>query len=226
VIYSHLAEAYWAQNYAGAGRALPWDDEAAVAMAEARNSPQNPGSSNFEAFYTGKGVARIWANSGFYTGVGAAFSYGGFIEGAPSVFRGIAAQAAIGYKWTSYRLGLELRPEWDRALGVFRLPLTIAFGTDIFQVFAGPTYTFGEPSLSLANDTRHYKGGGYWLGEAGLSAAFPPFWINSGALSFFGELAWQPYHWEDGLDFKFKPDFTANYRLSTGIRYLWLLGSN
>jgi len=34
VIYSRLDEAYWKRCYIGAGRALPWDDEAALAMAQ------------------------------------------------------------------------------------------------------------------------------------------------------------------------------------------------
>ena len=113
-----------------------------------------------------------------------------------------------------------MRPEWDRALDVFRLPLTLSFGTDLFQGFFGPVYTFGEPSLDLQDGERNYIGGGTWLGELGFSAAFPHFNINSGLLSLYGELAWQPYHWEEGESFSFKPDFTANFRVSTGARYL------
>jgi probable lipoprotein NlpC len=37
VMYSRLDEAYWKRTYRGAGRALPWDDEAAAAMASAVN---------------------------------------------------------------------------------------------------------------------------------------------------------------------------------------------
>jgi len=243
VIYSRLNEPYWRRTYLGAGRALPWDDEAAQAMIAAVNAaragstaggvqvaeaPPDHNTPNYDnpgvnTNAVASVASPVWSDPGFYAGFGAAWTWGGFIEGSPDIFRGISAQAAIGYKWAVYRLGLELRPEWDRALGVFRLPLTVAFGTDIFQVFAGPAYTTGDPRLVLKNVTRYYSGGGAWLGELGLSAAFPPIKISRGALSFFGELAWQPYQWQNG-DFDFNPDVTANLRLSTGVRYLWRLG--
>ena len=241
VMYSRLDEAYWRRTYLGAGRALPWDNEAALALASAYGPPNqasdqvggeagekvsalNSGSSSGSSAKASS-PAPTWADSGIYAGFGAAWTWGGFIEGSPSVFRGIAAVASLGYKWPRYRLGLEFRPEWDRALGVLRLPLTVSVGTDMFQVFAGPALTPGNPGLKLPNKERKYKGGGYWLGELGFSAAFPPLRISRGAFSIYGELAWQPYHWEDGEDFSFKPDFTANLRLSTGVRYLWRLGT-
>jgi probable lipoprotein NlpC len=220
VIYSRLDESYWKRTYKGAGRALPWDNGAAQAMASARPGgsavAENPGRSAKPAL---SGSAS--EDTGFFVGFGAAWTWGGFSEGAPSAFRSISALATAGYKWSAYRAGLELRPEWDSALGVFRLPFTLSIGTDIFQVFAGPVYTFGDPGLNLESGNRYYKGRGAWLWEAGVSGAFPPIRIGPGALSFYGELAWQPYHWEDGKDFSFKPDITANLRVSTGIRYLW-----
>ena len=220
VMYSTMDEAYWKRTYKGAGRALPWDAAAAQAMASARPGNKAAGP----AAYSGSGggaKTSVWADSGFFVGFGAAFTFGGFIQGAPSVFRGFSAMAAAGYKWTKYRADLELRPELDRALGVFRLPFVVSFGTDIFQVFFGPAYTFGEPSLSLSGGERHYSGGDAWRWELGLSGAFPPIRISRGALSFYGELAWQPYHWEDEESFSFKPDMTANFRFSVGLRYLW-----
>jgi probable lipoprotein NlpC len=209
VMYSQLDETYWKRSYLGAGRALPWDDEAAEAMKTAPDLTPSQDST--------------LSDSGFFVGFGAAWTWGGFFEGAPSPFRGISALATAGYAWSGYRAGLELRPEWDRALGVFRLPFTLSFGTDIFQVFVGPAYTLGEPSLNLQDGNRDYQGGRSWLWELGFSAAIPPIWISQGALSFYGELAWQPYHWDDESDFSFKPDITANLRLSTGLRYLWRL---
>ena len=178
----------------------------------------NPGLNPIE---NTKKAAPAWTDPGFFAGFGAAFTFGGFIEGAPSIFRGFSAFAVLGYKWTKIRTGLEIRPEWDRALNVFRFPLTISFGTENFQIFAGPAYTSGTPRLNLSTGERRYSGGGSWLWEAGFSAAFPPIRIGPGALSFYSELAWQPYLLEDETAFDFKPDFTANLRLSTGLRYLW-----
>ena len=229
VIYSRLDEPYWKRTYKGAGRALPWNVEAALAMTAVNPGNAAPSEKSAPAEYSGDenanpvSLSLAWANPGFFTGFGAAWTWGGFLEGAPSVFRGISGFATVGYKWSGYRAGLELRPEWDRALGVFRLPFTVSFGTDIIQVFAGPAYTFGTPGLSIGNGERNYSGGRAWLWAVGLSAAFPPIEIGQGALSFYGELAWQPYHWEDGVDFDLKPDFTANLRASTGLRYLWRL---
>jgi probable lipoprotein NlpC len=217
VMYSGLDEAYWKRTYKGGGRALPWDDDTAqvmsVRMAEKASGVNHDTRPSLSA--------AAWADSGFYTGFGAGWTWGGFFEGAPSPFRGISVLGAAGYKWSNFRAGMELRPEWDGALGVFRLPFTLTFGTDLFQVFGGPAYTFGEPSLDLGSGERHYKGGAAWLWEAGLSTAFPPIRISSGALSLYGELAWQPSHWEDNEDFSFKPDLTAALRFSTGLRYLW-----
>ena len=220
VIYSRLDESYWSRTYRGAGRALPLDSEAAQVLADGWSGETggNPIAGRGEVNETA-----TWANSGLFTGFGAAWSWGGFIEGAPSAFRGFSLLATAGYKWSKYRAGLELRPEWDRALGVFRLPLTFSVGTDIFQGFFGPVYTFGEPSLNIQGRERYYTGGGSWLGELGLAAAFPQIKVNTGSLSLYGELAWQPYFLGEGQSFSFKPDITANLRLSTGLRYLWKL---
>ena len=228
VMYSHLSEAYWKRTYRGAGRALPWDAAAAVAMAR----PALPGTENPASAYSGSGegagfaggavaASSVWDDSGFFMGLGASYTFGGFFQGSSSVFRGFSALSTAGYKGKKYRAGIELRPELDRALGVFRLPCTLSIGTDIFQIFGGPAYTFGEPSLGLSDGERHYSGGGAWRWALGFTAALPPLRISRGALSIYGELAWQPYHWEDGEDFSFKPDITANLRVSTGLRYLW-----
>ncbi|MDR0496620.1 MAG: C40 family peptidase [Treponema sp.] len=216
VMYSHLDEAYWKHTYRAAGRALPWNEETGRVMTTSL-SKSSLGHSG-----TSSKLAVSWKDSGFFIGFGSAWTWGGFFEGAPSLFRGISTFATVGYKWSSYRASLQLRPEWDRALGVFRLPIALSFGTDVYQVFAGPAYTFGDPSLTLENEERYYRGGGTWLWEVGFSGATPTIRIGPGVLSIYGEMAWQPYHWEDGESFYFKPDITANLRVSTGIRYFWL----
>jgi probable lipoprotein NlpC len=222
VMYSGLNESYWQRTYRGAGRALPWNEQAAQVIPAAGNGnatrPENPSPVD----YSGGKVepALLWADSGFYTGFGAAWTWGGFFEGAPSSFRGISTMAAVGYKWSRYHAGLELRPEWDNALGVLRLPVTLSFGTDTLRVFVGPAYTFGDPTLSLENKELRYHGGGTWLWGAGISGAFPPIRIGSGAVSLYGELAYQPYFSRNFIDFNYLSDITANFRASTGLRYL------
>jgi hypothetical protein len=160
----------------------------------------------------------------FFTGLGLAVSFGGFLDGSPSVLRGLAGQARLGYKGVfspSFRVALDLRPEWDGALGVFRLPFTLSLGTDMFQVFAGPALTLGDPILKTGDGERSYAAG--WLGELGLQAALPPIRVSGGALSFFGELCWQPYFLKAGGAENLGADFSANLRFSTGLRYSWVI---
>ena len=46
VMYSCLDEAYWRKTFAGAGRALPWDEEAELAIMTNANAESEPGSQN------------------------------------------------------------------------------------------------------------------------------------------------------------------------------------
>jgi len=220
VIYSHLDEAYWRRTYTASGRALPWDDNAALAMAAIRGGPApavigtDPPAHNSAVSFSS------WGNGGFFAGFGAAWTWGGFYE--VSLFRGISVTGTVGYKGSKYRAGLELRPEWDLALGITRFPVTLSFGNDFFQVFGGPAYTFGEPRFDLAKGTRFYRGGDSWLFELGILGALPLIKRGPGVFLFFGELAWQPYRPAEGEDNSPGPDFTANIRFSTGLRYLWV----
>jgi len=214
-----LDEAYWRRTFLGAGRALPWDAEAAVAFAAIRG--EETARPELSAPVGPVAAEPVWADSGIFAGFAAAWTWGGLTEGASSPFRGVSTIASVGYKWSLFRTGLELRPEWDNALGIFRLPITLSVGTDTLQVFGGPVYTFGEPSLNLGNQDRPYAGGNSWLWEAGISAAFNPAFVRRGAVSLYGELAWQPYGRGNGENFHLWHDLTANLRASTGIRYLW-----
>jgi probable lipoprotein NlpC len=240
VIYSSLAEAYWKRCYASAGRALPWDDEAEKVLAEGaflgRPSAENPPDVNGERAAarvlnrseggSGDGANVNWSESGgVFTGFGLAFNFGGFFSGSPSVFRGLSFQAKIGYKGLftdSFQIALEVRPGWDRTLDIFRLPLTLNLGTDVFQVFAGPGFTVGDPALD-AGKGREYHPAFAFLAELGVAGALPPVGIGPGALSFFGEIAWQPYFRNEEESGSFAADLTANVRVSAGVRYLWLI---
>ena len=225
VIISRLDESFWRRTFWSAGRALPWDNMVAREMASARgvaqpirNVPLGPGQGASAAPVR---PPRRWDDEGFFAGFGASWNWAGGGEGVPTPFRGISTLITAGYAWGGYRLGLELRPQYDHSLGIFRLPFTVALGTDRFQVFAGPAYTFGTPAFTLSYGERRYIGG--WLWEFGFSSAFPPIRIGAGALFIFGEMAWQSYRREEGQNFRFRPDLGANLRVSTGIRYLWLL---
>jgi probable lipoprotein NlpC len=226
VMYSRLDESYWKRTFTGAGRALPLDggtemaDDKAAVSAPARGGESRASGPEYGEHPAASARGSWDDNHRFFTGLGLAASFGGFSEGSPSVLRGLAGQARLGYKGLfspSFRIALDLRPEWDGALGVFRLPLTLSLGTDIVQVFAGPALTLGDPVLKTGDGERSYASG--WLGELGLQIAVPPIRVSGGALSFFGELCWQPYFLKTSGDENLGADFSANMRFSTGLRY-------
>jgi probable lipoprotein NlpC len=231
VMYSRLDESYWKRTFIGAGRALPPDGgtetagEKAAVSGPARDGDSRPSVPGYGGNRAGASVKSSWDDDRrFFTSLGFAVSFGGFLDGSPSVLRGLAGQARLGYKGLfspGFRLALDLKPEWDSALGVFRLPLALSMGTDLIQVFAGPALTFGDPVLKTKNGERSYTAG--WLGELGLQIAFPSIRVSGGALSFFGELCWQPYFLKTGGDENLSADFSANMRLSTGLRYSWVI---
>ena len=231
VIISRLDESFWHRTFRSAGRALPWNEGIAREMAggEAGGSVSQPRRGIFRRNSGQVGPAGPvtmpprWEGQGFFAGVGAAWIWAGGGQGIPSPFRGISAMATAGYRWSNHRVGLEIRPQWDASLAVFRLPFTLSLGTDRFQVFAGPAYIFGEPAFSLGDEERRYLGGWGLVWEIGASAAFPPIQIGPGGLSLFGELAWQSYQRQEGQDFRARSDIAANIRISTGLRYLWRL---
>jgi hypothetical protein len=117
---------------------------------------------------------------------------------------------------------MELRPEWDAALGVFRMPVTLSLGfNDIFRIYLGPAFTLGEPVLDIPGAPRRYIRGNSWLGEVGITAAPFSFSLGPGTMSFFGEFAWRSFVKDTGLDFDWKADLGAGTRISTGLRYTW-----
>jgi hypothetical protein len=184
----------------GAGRALPADPSL------------GPGRG-----YTGK------APPGFYLGFGLAPSWNLFLEDGSS-FRGAALQAGISRAifHSPLRIGLELRPAWDQALGVFRLPLTLSLGfkDDLVRLFAGPALTLGDPAIRAGDGTRPYSGGTSWFGEAGLTLAPFRVKLSRGTLALYGEIAWQSYRRDAALEADWGADTGAAWRVSTGLRYV------
>ncbi|MDR0315683.1 MAG: C40 family peptidase [Treponema sp.] len=232
VMYSGLDENYWSRTYAGAGRVLPEADintpqvsggrePGSIGGAGGTDAGSYPGRS--EPPNSGNAAAK---NSSFNLNLGIALAptWNGFLQ-RETIIRGIAGQFRLGTTTQIFdqplQLGLELRPEWDGALGVFRVPLTLSVGKDsIFRVFAGPVLSFGDASLSVAGQDRHYSGGTSWLGAAGIT--FSPFSVKiaRGHLAPYGELAWQSY-FSDESEINLGADFAAGFRFSTGLRYSW-----
>ncbi|GHV47386.1 hypothetical protein AGMMS49546_36930 [Spirochaetia bacterium] len=156
----------------------------------------------------------------FVAGVGIAPSWNGFLEGGAPL-RGGSMQMHIAYKASvfgkSIRPGLELRPELDNTLGVFRVPLTLSLGLDDrFRIFGGPVLSVGDPVLQNGSTRRHYTGG---YGAVGITVAPFSFTMGRGKLAPYGEVAWQSYFSGPGQERNWNADFGAGLRISTGIRF-------
>lgn len=227
VIYSGLDETYWASTYAGAGRALPESDINNPAAAKDRAGDAPPTrKSGGEAANRGKktAVQKQAATGNLLLGFAAAPTWNSFLANG-EIIRGVAGQFRLGAAASPFNrpmiFGMELRPEWDGALGVFRLPFTLSWGlSDKFRIFAGPVLSFGDAAMAVSGENRRYTGGTAWFGAAGVTIA--PFLIpaGSGELAPYGELAWQSYR-SDNKSQNFNADFAASFRLSTGFRYTW-----
>jgi probable lipoprotein NlpC len=213
VIYSTLDENYWSRTFVGAGRAFPEapsgfnSGNSAIAGAGGSGVPSAANASNNSRLLLGASFAPTWNG----------FSNGG------DLFRGFTAQLRIGVDTVSFGqrmiFGLEVRPEYDGALGVFRLPITFSWGlNDQIRLFIGPVISFGDAVLSTEEGERRYSGGTSWFGTAGITAA--PFIYRTANSEFapYLEIAWQSYS-SDNQYFNFNADLTASFRFSTGIRW-------
>jgi probable lipoprotein NlpC len=229
VIFSSLDEQYYARTFAGAGRVFPEapsgfnsdnnsffanDNSARPVNSVERSVNRPPGrppvgeDSMYGKMFAGVGIAPIW---------------NGFIQGGELV-RGFSAQFCVYVDTNSFGsrmvFGFELRPEYDGASEIFRLPITLSFGpSEKLRVFVGPVYSFGNATVYTDNGKRSYSGGLAWFGTIGGTAA--PFVFDShvGDFSPFVELAWQSYESKNN-NFDFIADFSAGFRFSTGIRWL------
>jgi len=219
VIYSTLNEQYWAKNFAGAGRAFP--EAPADTYANSGTPIASGGNSGVRTGSPAAANASLKSNVRILAGAAFAPTWGGFFNNG--IIRGFASQLRLGADTSFFGpqmlFGLELRPEYDRALGVFRLPLTLSWGfNDKIRIFAGPVVSFGDASLSTGEGDRHYTGGTSWLGTIGVTAA--PFIINTkkGEFAPYVEAAWQSYS-SNNQDKNLGADLSAHFRFSTGLRW-------
>ena len=146
--------------------------------------------------------------------------------GETDPFQGLAFAAGASVNLTvlglSFSPGIEARAEWDRTLGVIRVPFTVSFGLGRdFRVFAGPALSFGDATMQTSLGTRNYYADGGFFGALGVAWAPLSFRMGDGKLSLFGEAAWQTYTRTAGLEPDWAADMAANLRLSTGLRYSW-----
>jgi probable lipoprotein NlpC len=214
VMYSALSENYWRSTYVGAGRVLP----AGKAPAAAGTVPP----------VTGAGAGRAPLSPGdkpgqLVFGFALAPSWGGIREDVPAL-RGGALLGRLAYRFggseRSLSVGVEVRPEWDGDLGIFRIPLTLSLGMgDVIRIFAGPALSLGRAALSTSSGDRYYTGGTSWFGAAGITLAPVSFKLARGLLSVYGEFAWQSYTADSGQGENWIADMSAGLRISTGLCY-------
>jgi probable lipoprotein NlpC len=218
VIYSRLDEKYWARTYAGAGRALP-----ATGISGSAGRETAVKTSQKERVKE-KSPAEKQKDKGILLGFAAAPTWNTYFADS-NILRGATAQIRVGAVVRPFGqqilFGAELRPEWDNALGVFRLPLTFSLGlSDKLRIFAGPVISFGDAVLDVSGESRPYSGGTSWCGAAGLT--FAPFAIRIARTDFapYGEIAWQSY-FNNSPDKNIAADLAAGFRFSTGLRLTW-----
>ncbi|MDR2069493.1 MAG: C40 family peptidase [Spirochaetaceae bacterium] len=203
VIYSKLGAKYWKDAFAGAGRILP-PAGPGVLPAGGKTAGDEPGP--------------------FHLGFALAPSWNSLLEDS-GVFRGAVMQTGLFYdipiRAFPIRIGLEIRPQWDTALHVFRMPIAISAGyKEVVRFFAGPAFTIGSPALDTGGESRPYTGGNSWLGEIGIAVAPRSFKVGGGSFSFYGEIAWQSYRKDPSLDDNRRADIGAALRVSTGVQYI------
>ena len=217
VIYSSLDERYWANAFAGAGRALP------EAPSEYKLDLGSAAAAKSTGAWGEKKTASSSKRNGrFLFGAAVAPTWNFFLKDE-DLFRGIASQFRIAADTSIFGqrmiFGMEIRPEYDSMLGVFRIPVTLSWGpNDNFLIFAGPVLSLGDPSISTNEGERNYSGGTGWIGAAGLTVA--PFIIKTaiGEFSPYLEAAWQ-YYFSENENKNFLADISAGFRFSTGIRW-------
>ena len=234
VIHSNLGERYWDGVFVAAGRAFPEAQSNAVRLAGSANTNANTSASTAVSSTESSSQAStlpetsdsspnagVSENGGWLLfGLAFAPSWNIFIEEGPFI-RGFTSQirlgAAVNIFSTRIIFGLEVRPEYDGALEVFRLPFTLSLGfDDKYTIFAGPVFSFGDASLRFIN--RDYSGGTSWIGTAGITAA--PFIIKTkiGEFAPYMEAAWQ-YYFPKEENENVKADILAGSRFSTGLRW-------
>jgi probable lipoprotein NlpC len=212
VIISAMDESYWKRTYIGAGRAISQSSEIPVFAEE---KPIRSREDNLS-----KSLQTNDSNVSYALGVNVSFN--NYIH-ETRVIRGAGFLFGVDVLLSAeknFSIGLELRPQWDIALGVFRLPVTLSFGGDMFRAFVGPALSFGNPVLSVPEGKRFFNGGTSWIGEAGITFAPVTFNAGAGKFALYGELAWQFYHPKSDQQDNWMADISAATRVSAGVRYM------
>jgi len=200
VIYSSLNEKYWANAYASAGRAFPeTPSNFNIDNTSMAGNPKASGQKNRQSSAKKTTASPKTENSKTRLLAGVAFApIFNISTNDGDLFCGFTSQLSfsidINLIGNRMVIGLELRPEYDGGLEVFRLPITLSLGTNYkFRIFAGPVFCFGDTVLIVDGKQRHYSGGTSWAGIIGVTAA--PFNVKTkgGEFAPYIEASWQSY---------------------------------
>jgi len=225
VIYSSLDEKYWAKALAGAGRAFPETppnfniDNTSMAgnpKANRQKNKQRGTKKTTAGIKTENSKTRLLAGVAFAPIFNISTNDGDLFCGFTSQLSFSIDMNPIGSRMV---IGLELRPEYDGGLEVFRLPITLSLGTNYkFRIFAGPVLCFGDTALTIDGNQNRNSGGTNWFGVIGVTAA--PFIVKTkgGEFAPYIEASWQSGFIDNKFDFN--SDFLSGFHLSTGIRWL------
>jgi len=219
IIYSNLDENYYAERFVSAGRALPAASGSVSSGSGRQRDPAGTGR-NSGSSSSGGQKNKTGSSFPFYISVAAAPTWNIFYINE-EVIRGFSSHIGVGAEFApKFDLGIELRPEYDNVLGVFRLPVTLSWGpSEKLRFFAGPVLSIeSDASFDYDGTIQNYSGGTNWFGAAGIT--FLPVIIEAKRSDFapYLEGAWQGYS-SDNATSEFVPDLTAWFRFSTGIRW-------
>jgi probable lipoprotein NlpC len=135
--------------------------------------------------------------------------------GAEEAFRGIRGSFGVAYRLLGIEAGIELRPEYDRALGDFRLPAVLAIGIDKrLEIYAGPALTIGSPNLE---GTRAYEASGGLIATVGIDYTLFLFRLSAFDFGLRGGVAYDSYVPAQGLAADSGKDFAAAFSADLGL---------
>jgi len=161
--------------------------------------------------------ASTFSGLAFDWGAGVSFAQLEDLQGGLLAFvRGLSGWGEVSFPLSkNFSAGLRAGADWDRALGVVRVPVELSIGQmSGFSVFAGPAFTFGSPDLG----GRLYTPGNSFIATGGLR--WSPLIFSSGAQRFgtYFELRYDYYVPTAGQTEAALTDLRACLNFSIGFR--------
>ncbi len=139
--------------------------------------------------------------------------------GTTAIVRGVSGSFLVAYPVLGLEPGLELRPEYDGALGVTRFSADISLGFGkAFRVFMGPALTLGNPVLGQDGMPRDYVAGGGFAATMGVVWIPITFRAAGEDWGVYAELVYEGYMARTGESRDSYGDLAADMRAGIGLR--------